>query len=141
MREFSLRVLTPDHPYYEGPCVSLVATTTEGQYGIMAGHNNSIIALVPGTLKITLPNGEVKLAASAMGLLKVENNNVLVLVNSAEAPEEIDEKRAKEAAQRAEDALIEAKSQKEYILAKAQMARAMNRLKVKHNSGGMNKHH
>ncbi len=141
MKEFQLRVLTPDHPYYEGPCVSLVASTTEGQYGVLADHNNAIVALVRGTLKITLPDGEVKIAATASGMLKVENNNVLVLVNTAENPDEIDENRAMEAAEEAKELLLEAKSQREYILAAAQLSRAMNRLKVKHNSGGHNKHH
>lgn len=134
MNLFNLRVLAPDHPYYEGECASLVITTTEGEYGVLAGHSNSILAIAPGTLKLKLPDGETKLAAISYGLMKIENNQVLVLVNTIENPEEIDEARARRAAEAAKEALLHQQSQRDYIIAKTKMARAMNRLKVKKSS-------
>ena len=134
MTPFNLRVLSPDHPYYEGPCESLVITTSEGEYGVLANHSNTIIALVPGTIKIKVPDGADMLAATSYGMMKIENNQVLVLVNTIENPEEIDEARAKLAAQRAHEALLHKQSKQDYIQAQAQMARAMNRLKVKNTA-------
>ena len=60
--------------------------------GILAGHSNTIAALVPGAMSVTLPNGERRTAAVSGGLIKVENNEVLVLADSAERPDEIDAK-------------------------------------------------
>ena len=139
MKPFNLRVLSPDHPYYEGLCESLVITTTEGEYGILADHSNTIVAVAPGTIKIK-PLDEQgismnqMLAAVSYGLVKIENNQVLVLVNSIERPDEIDENRALRNIEEAREAMIHKQSEKDYIVAKARMARAMNRLKVKNSA-------
>lgn len=134
MNLFSLRVLAPDHPYYEGECQSLVVSTTEGDYGVLANHSNTILAVVPGTLRLTLPDGTKMIAATSSGLMKVENNQVLILVNTIENPDEIDEARARRAAEAAQEALLHQQSKRDYVQAKAKMARAMNRLKVKNNA-------
>ncbi len=134
MKPFSLRVLAPDHPYYEGECESLVITTTEGEYGVLADHSNTIISIEPGTLKLKLPGGDSRLAAISYGMMKIENNQVLVLVNTIENPDEIDEARARRAAEKAQEVLLHQQSKKDYIQAKAKMARAMNRLKVKNSA-------
>lgn len=134
MKTFQLKVLAPDHPYYEGDCQSLIITTMTGEYGILADHSNLITAVSPGTLKFRTPNGDEYLAAVSKGILKVENNRVLILVNTIENPDEIDEKRALRAEEEAKEALLQKKSMQDYRLAQAKMARAANRLKVKHNN-------
>lgn len=131
MKPFTLRVLSPDHPYYEGDCESLAITTSEGEYGVLADHSNTIIALSPGTIRIKTPEGKSLLAATSYGMMKIENSHVLVLVNTIENPDEIDEARARRAAEKAQEALLHQQSKLDYIQAKAKMARAMNRLKVK----------
>ena len=70
-------------------------------------------------------------AAVAEGLVKVENGEVLVLVDSIERPEEIDVNRVKRKAEEAEEAILQKKSRLEYRTAQADLARALNRLKVK----------
>lgn len=133
MVPFKLRVLAPDHPYYDGECESLVITTTEGQYGVLANHSNTIIAIVPGTIKITTPSGETMFAAVSNGLLKIEDNQVLALVDSIENPDEIDAARAKRDVEKAKEALLYKQSKQDYIQAQASLSRAMNRLKVKNH--------
>lgn len=131
---FELSVLAADKPFFEGECEAVVIPAQGGQYGILAHHCNIIGAIVPGTLKITaMQNGEKKeiIAAVSAGLVKVENNRVLVLVDSAERPEEIDENRAKKQLEIAKEQLLHKKSKREYFEAQTRMARALNRLKVK----------
>ena len=53
-REFHLRVLAADRPFYEGACVSLTVPAVDGSMGILAGHSNTIAALVPGAMSVTL---------------------------------------------------------------------------------------
>lgn len=134
MRAFSLTVLAAEKPFYEGECLSLVFPTVDGQYGIQAGHNNMIAAVVPGELTFTLPSGESVLAAVSEGLVKVENGTVLILVDTAERPEEIDEKWARYSAEQAKEAMLQKKSVQEYSAAQGRMARALVRLRVKNRS-------
>ena len=56
---------------------------------------------------------------------------MLVLVDSAERPEEIDEARARREADQAREALLQKKSRQEHQVAQAALARALNRLRVK----------
>ena len=70
-------------------------------------------------------------AAVSQGLAKVENGGVLILVDTAERPEEIDAKRAKRDADAAKEALLQKRSIQEYRAAQATLARAISRLRVK----------
>ena len=131
-REFHLRVLAADRPFYEGMCVSLTVPAVDGSMGILAGHSNTIAALIPGAMSVTLPSGERRTAAVSGGLIKVENNEVLVLADSAERPDEIDTNRAKRAEAKAREALLQKQSIQEYKFTQATLARAINRLRVSH---------
>lgn len=131
MNIFRLQVLASDKPFYDGDCVSLVIPTTQGQYGIQAKHSNVICAIVPGTLKFTTPDGERKIAAVSQGIVKVENNHVLLLVDTAERPEEIDENLVRRAAEEAKEEILQKRSIQDYYAAQVRMARAINRLRIK----------
>lgn len=131
MEQFQVYILAADCAFYEGPCQSLVVPTLQGQYGILAHHANTIGAVVPGTLYYQIPGEEMKMAAVSEGLVKIENNEVLVLVDAAERPEEIDANRAKRAADEAREALLQKRSIQEYRTAQANLARAISRLRVK----------
>lgn len=131
MNTFTLTVLAAEKPFFNGECVSLVIPTVNGQYGIQANHSNMIGAVVPGTMKITTPDGEEMLAAVSEGLAKIENNQVLLLVDTAERPEEIDVNHAKRSAAEAKEAMLQKKSIQDYHAAQAKMARAISRLRVK----------
>lgn len=131
MQPFPLTVLAAEKPFFEGTCESLVVPTIDGQQGIWANHSNMIGAIIPGTLKIVTPEGESIIAAVSQGLVKIENNQVLILVDTAERPEEIDENRARRSAEEAKEAILQKKSIQDYRAAQAKMARAISRLKVK----------
>lgn len=134
MAQFRIHILASDNAFYEGPCESLVVPTIRGQYGILAGHYNLISAVVPGKLTFRVPGGEDQIVAVSAGIVKVENNEVLVLVDTAERPEEIDENRARRAAEEAKEAMLQKRSMQEYRSAQMHLARALNRLKVKHTN-------
>lgn len=131
MSTFQLEILAADRPFYKGPCQALQVPITDGQYGILAHHRDVIAALVPGTLRLRLPDGTEQIAAVSQGLIKVENNHVLVLADTIERPEEIDANRARREAEEAREAILQKQSIQSYHSAQARMARALNRLKVK----------
>lgn len=131
MDTFQVHILAADKTLYEGPCVSLTIPASDGERGILAHHSGMMAAIVPGTIRWQPPEEAVQLAAVSPGMVKVEDNEVLVLVDSAERPEEIDEARARREADEAREALLQKKSRQEHQLAQATLARALNRLRVK----------
>lgn len=130
MSNFSLSILAADQPFYMGECSSLVLPTPQGQYGVLAHHSNTIAAVAPGLLEFILPDGEIRTAAVSAGMVKIENNDVLILVDSAERPEDIDISRAQRAADAAREQLLQKKSIMEHRTAEASLARALNRIKI-----------
>ena len=133
MDVFQVHILAADKNFYEGPCISLTIPTSDGEQGIWAHHSNMIAAVQPGTLRYQVPGEKPRLAAISPGMVKVEHNDVLVLVDSVERPEEIDEVRARREADEAREALLQQKSRQEHQIAQATLARALNRLRVKSN--------
>ena len=131
MEVFQAHILAADRSFYEGPCVSLTVPTSDGEQGILAHHSDMIAAVLPGTLRFQTPEGPAQTAAVSGGMVKIEKNEVLVLVDSVERPEEIDAARARREADQAREAMLQKKSRQEYQLAQASLARAMNRLRVK----------
>ena len=122
MDTFQVHILAADRTFYEGPCVSLTLPASDGERGILAHHENMIAAIQPGMLRFQAPDQDVQLAAVSPGMVKVEYDDVLVLVDSAERPEEIDEAR---------EALLQKKSRQEHQIAQTSLARALNRLRVR----------
>lgn len=130
MNSFQVYILAAGNAFYEGPCESLKVPVAGGSYGILAGHSNMIGAIVPGVLSYRIPGEDDSYAAVSEGMVKVEGNEVLVLVDTAERPEDIDINRAERAAAEAREELLRKQGMREYRSAQANLARAVNRLKV-----------
>lgn len=127
---FHLDILAASVPFYRGDCVSLVVPTADGEFGILADHCNAVGAICAGELRFETAEGEVRRAAVAPGLFKIEDGRVLLLVDAAERPEDIDVNRALRAREEAEEQLCQKRSMAEYQLAQGNLARALNRLRV-----------
>ncbi len=131
MRTFHLRIYKADATFYEGEAESLVIPAVDGAYGVMANHENIVCAIIPGLLKYRIPGQEDRYAFVTEGMMRVEDNDVLIIVNAAEHPEDIDEAREREAEEAAREAMLQKKSVQEYALAEAALHRAIARLRVK----------
>ncbi len=77
-------------------------------------------------------NGQWIHAVVGNGFIQIINNRVTLLVDTAEQPEEIDERRAEEAMERAAEQLRQSKSLQEHSHFEASMARSLARLRTKH---------
>lgn len=134
MNTFHLRILASDDTFFDGECENLIVPCPDGSFGVQAHHINMISAVSPGELHYRPAEGPdagvEKIAAVSSGLVKVENNDVLVLVDTAERPEEIDINRARRAADEAKEALLQKKSIQEYRIAQYSLARAVSRMRV-----------
>jgi len=130
MRSFHLALLEAERPLYIGECESLIIPMSDGQYGILAGHINMVGAVKPGKLTFRAPGEEDRVVSVAEGIAKVEKDDVLILLDSAEYLEEIDVHRAEKDAEEARRKLHARSSWLEYEAARIDLARAINRLHV-----------
>ncbi len=136
MNTFKLKIIASNKIFFDGEAQSLIVPHVDmGLEGFLANHENCIMPIETGEMKITDSHGKVIEAFVGNGFLEFLDNTATLVCISAELPDEIDERRAQEAKERAEEELREKHSQLEYYHSKANLSRAMERLKVK------NKHH
>ncbi|AHI00964.1 F0F1 ATP synthase subunit epsilon [Kutzneria viridogrisea] len=91
MAEMSVQLVAVERRLWSGTASLVVAQTTEGEIGIMAGHEPVLGQLVEGgVVKIVTTDGETVIAAVHGGFLSVTGDGVSVLAESAELADEID---------------------------------------------------
>ena len=129
MNSFSLNITASSGEFYQGSCESMVLPVKDGVYGVQAGHSPVLVAIHMGMLKFTV-DGETREILVGDGIAEVTPTFVLLLVDSAERPEDIDKNRAEAARIRAEERLQHKQSMHEYYQTKIALDRAMQRLQT-----------
>ena len=130
MSKFYLKVISSNRIFYEGFCTCLIIPSVDGEKAIMAHHEEVIVAVDNGEMRMQKEEGgEWSYAVLGKGFCMVANNRVTVLADTVERPEEVDVNRAKEALERAQERLRQKQSIQEYHMTQAAMARALTRLK------------
>ncbi|MBO4411257.1 MAG: ATP synthase F1 subunit epsilon [Lachnospiraceae bacterium] len=103
---FTLKIITPERLFYEGQVTMAEFTTEEGNVGVLKGHEAMTYLIAPGVLRIHEESG-IKKAALHVGFAEILPDEVRILAQIAEWPDEIDLNRANEAKIRAERAIRE----------------------------------
>ncbi len=129
MRTFHLEIVTPDGLEFDGEAESLLVHTTEGDTEILCGHMDYIATVDIGRARV-LVNGVSRMASCSGGFLSVSEGNVRLVAVTFEFAEDIDEKRALAAKERAELAIANAKDRQAKNIAEAKLSRALNRLRI-----------
>ena len=129
MNSFILNITASSGEFYQGSCESMVLPVKDGVYGVQAGHSPVLVAIHMGMLKFTV-DGETREILVGDGIAEVTPTFVLLLVDSAERPEDIDKNRAEAARIRAEERLQHKQSMHEYYQSKIALDRAMQRLQT-----------
>ena len=128
---YHLKVLSSYGTFFDGECIQTIIPCEDGTRGVLARHEDCIIAIVPGPLRIQCPDGTEILALVTGGYAAVDRGTLTLIVDTAERPEDIDERRAQETLQRAEEDMKHRQNLVEYEQSKATVTRAMARLKVR----------
>ena len=103
--KFRAEVLTPEGEVFNDE-VELVSTKTAvGSIGILAHHEPVLAMLDPTELRLYKTESEVVRFAQAEGYLQMADNHVLILVEEAMAPGDLDAGSLRERLQQAERAL------------------------------------
>jgi len=94
--KIEVNIITPTTTFEYANVDYLRAPSTEGLFGVLPGHISSIIALDVGEVKITINNKSFHFATSG-GFADINENKVILVLETAEESSEIDIKRAEKA--------------------------------------------
>lgn len=96
MAEMTVELVAVEQRLWSGSATLVSAQTTEGEIGIMPGHEPVLGQLIEGgTVSITPVDGERIVAAVHGGFLSVTATTVTILAESADMAQDIDVEAAK----------------------------------------------
>jgi F-type H+-transporting ATPase subunit epsilon len=96
-RTFSVSLVTPEGPAYEGEVEMLVVPGADGEIGVLARHAPLVALLKAGSTRVyrDRQSEDVLEFATGPGFFKVESDRALALVDDAVEARHIDDERAR----------------------------------------------
>lgn len=98
-----VEIVSADRVVWSGEAAMVIARTTEGDVGVLAGHAPMLAVLAAGATEVRT-SGETVVAAVDGGFLSVADDRVSILSEHAELSDEIDVEQARADAERAQSA-------------------------------------
>ena len=90
-KSFHVEVVSPDQELYSGQARFVIAQTTVGELGVLAGHEPLLGELVPGGFVVIVEeSGDRKAAAVEGGFLSVTGERVTILADTAQWADDVD---------------------------------------------------
>ncbi|WP_263090575.1 F0F1 ATP synthase subunit epsilon [Curtobacterium sp. RIT-PI-V] len=83
MAGLSVSVVSADREVWSGDTTMVVARTTEGQIGILVGHEPMLAILAQGQVRITRADGSTVAVDAEDGFLSVEHDTVTIVARQA----------------------------------------------------------
>lgn len=89
-----VRAVSADRVVWDGEAVNLIAKTTEGDIGILPGHEPVMSLLEPSGVEVICPNGTREVIAVDGGFISVASGRVSILSEFARIGAEISSEQA-----------------------------------------------
>ena len=122
-------VVSAERSLFSGVVEFLVAPAAMGEVGIYPRHAPLITKIKAGSVRLKLPDrDEEELIYVSGGLLEVQPMVVTILADTAVRGKDLDEVKAQEAKQRAEEAMRDSSASIDYAKAQAELAEAVAQL-------------
>lgn len=83
MASLNISLVSADRAVWSGEAKMVVARTTEGEIGLLPGHEPMLAILGAGEVRITLTDGSAVTADAAEGFLSVEHDTVTIVARHA----------------------------------------------------------
>lgn len=125
-----LDVVSAEKELFSGTINAVFAPAQMGDVGIYPRHTPLVTGLRPGELKIEIEGEEDQYLYVSGGILEVQPGVVTVLSDTAIRAEDLDEAKALEAKQRAEEALKDQAGDFDAAKAQADLVRAAEQLRM-----------
>ena len=124
-----LDIVTAEKMVFSEEVDLLVAPGVDGELGILNNHAPLLTILKPGDIKVVKDDMVTHIAVSG-GFMEVMPDKVIILADTAERADEIDEDRAEQALERARERVADTVDKLELGRALASLRRSQVRLKV-----------
>jgi len=85
MDKFKLEILTPNGEIYNGEAVSVILPGEEGEFGVLSGHASLTTLLEAGVVDVEHEDKSVESILINWGVVQVDEEKVIVLVEGAVA--------------------------------------------------------
>jgi len=115
-------VVSAEEAIFSGEAEFVVLPGEMGELGIYPRHTPLITRIKPGTVRIQKPGGEEELVFVAGGILEVQPKVVTVLADTAIRGHDLDEAKANEAIQKAEEARRSVTGKQEIAVVEGELA-------------------
>lgn len=125
----TIQIITPERIVFTGEASGITLPSIDGELTILTGHMAIVSLLKSGEITLHTREGKRHMAIYG-GFFEVSNNKVKLLTDSAELEEEIDERHAREALERAQLAKERANDNAVSAEATAAIEWALLRLKI-----------
>ena len=102
---FPVEVLTPEGEVFNDEVEMVSTRTVTGSIGVLANHTPVLANLDPTELRLYKSESDVVRFAQGEGYLQIGGNRVLVLVEEATAPDDLDASELQDRLKRAEQEL------------------------------------
>jgi F-type H+-transporting ATPase subunit epsilon len=121
-------IVSAEASIFSGQAEMVFAPAVMGEVGILPRHAPLLTRLKPGEIRVKLPSGEEEYYYVSGGILEIQPSGVTVLSDTALRAHDIDEAKALEAKQRAEQTLKDKKGEIDYARAESELAEAVAQL-------------
>jgi F-type H+-transporting ATPase subunit epsilon len=121
MSTIKVDVVSAEQSLFTGEAKFVVLPGESGEIGVLPGHTPLITRIRPGTVKIVMPDDSEELIFVAGGLLEVQPHHVTVLSDTAIRADDLDEAKAEQARQRAEETLRNTKDKTDMAIVQAEL--------------------
>ena len=128
MSTIHVDVVSAEASIFSGEAKFVALPGETGELGILPRHTPLITRIRPGAVRIEKADGGEEFVFVAGGILEVQPNIVTVLADTAIRGKDLDEAKATEAKQRAEEALRDNKSDVDAAAAQAELISAVAQL-------------
>lgn len=122
-------VVSAEEEIYSGDANCVFAPANMGEIGVYPEHVPLISTLKPGEVRVETENGVESIYVSG-GIIEVQPHTVTIFSDTAIRAHDLDESKALEAKQRAEDAMSNALSDQEVSTTQAALAESMAQLQL-----------
>jgi F-type H+-transporting ATPase subunit epsilon len=110
IKTIKFEIVTPEKVVLKQEILQITVPTASGEITVLPDHIPLVSILQPGVIEIKRADNVVEIMAVSGGFLEVMKDKVVILADTAERAEELDEARNKEAREKAEKLKEEAKN-------------------------------
>ncbi len=132
-KTINFAIVTPERVVLKQEILQATVPTKNGEITILPGHVPLVSVLEPGVIEVKRADNLVEIISVSSGFIEVsQDNKIVILADTAERAEELDEARIKEAQKRAEELKQTARRQDEVEFAaiSARLEKELARLKA-----------